>query len=64
MIFFRKPVFWIGTGAGILLDLAGLTFLGNLLLFIMLMMILNKYVLDGVIHRFPEPCFTLDYESL
>ncbi|MEJ0102553.1 MAG: efflux RND transporter permease subunit [Bacteroidota bacterium] len=64
---FRKPVFWIGTGAGVLLDLAGLTFLGNLLLFIMLMMILNKYVLDGVIHRFQNhalPWIMSHYERL
>jgi multidrug efflux pump len=49
---FRKPIFWIAVGAGLLLDLGGFTFLGNLILFIVLMVILNKYVLEGWIHSF------------
>lgn len=49
---FKKPVLWVAVGVGILLDLAGLTFLGNLLLFIVLLIILNKYVLDSWIHKF------------
>lgn len=49
---FKKPVFWVAVGAGLLLDLSGFTFLGNLILFIVLMVILNKYVLEGWIHKF------------
>lgn len=64
---FRKPAFWIALGAGILLDLAGATFMGNLLIFFMLMVILNKYVLDGAIHGFQNralPWIMGHYESL
>jgi multidrug efflux pump len=49
---FRKPSLWITLGVGILFDLAGFTFLGNFLIFIVLMIILNKYVLDDLIHGF------------
>ena len=33
---FKKPGLWIGVGLGILLDLAGVTFWGNLILFLVL----------------------------
>jgi multidrug efflux pump subunit AcrB len=49
---FRKPLFWVFVGLGILLDLLGFTFLGNLLLFILLLIIFNRYVLNDVIHSF------------
>jgi multidrug efflux pump len=49
---FRKPSFWIPLGVGILFDLAGLTFVGNLLIFIMLLILLNRFVLDDLIHGF------------
>ncbi|MBO9199256.1 MULTISPECIES: efflux RND transporter permease subunit [Niastella] len=49
---FRKPAIWATLVVGILFDLSGVTFLGNFLIFIVLMIILNKYVLDGVIHAF------------
>lgn len=49
---FRKPSLWVALGVGILLDLAGFTFMGNFLIFIVLMIILNKYVLDDMIHGF------------
>ncbi|HEY8894558.1 MAG TPA: efflux RND transporter permease subunit, partial [Niastella sp.] len=49
---FRKPSLWVALAVGILFDLAGYTFLGNFLIFIVLMIILNKYVLDDVIHAF------------
>ncbi|WP_205511720.1 efflux RND transporter permease subunit [Longitalea arenae] len=49
---FRKPSLWVALGVGILFDLAGFTFLGNFLIFIVLMIILNKYVLDDMIHGF------------
>ena len=64
---FRKPSFWIPLGAGIMLDLAGATFMGNLLIFLMLMILLNRYVLDAAIHGFQHralPWIMGHYESL
>ncbi|HYH16200.1 MAG TPA: efflux RND transporter permease subunit [Flavisolibacter sp.] len=62
---FRKPSFWIVAGIGILLDIFGFRFLGNLILFMLLMILLNRYVLDGVIHRFQNrvlPAIMTRYE--
>lgn len=64
---FRKPAFWIALGGGILLDLAGTTFLGNLVIFILLMIILNIYVLDSIIRNFQNrvlPWIMSHYENL
>jgi multidrug efflux pump len=49
---FRKPMFWVTLGVGILLDIATYTFLGNLLILIVLLILLNRYVLDDLIHAF------------
>ena len=49
---FRKRNFWIGVGLGIFLDLVGATFWGNLLLTIMLLIVLNRYVLNDAILLF------------
>ena len=49
---FRKPFLWIALGGGILLDLMGATFFGNLIIFMVLLVILNRYILDDLIHRF------------
>src|SRR5205814_7301198 len=40
---FRKPGFWITFSLGLLLDIFGQTFLGNLLLFILLLIIFNRF---------------------
>ncbi len=64
---FKKPVFWVVLGAGIILDLLGATFLGNLLLFFLLLMILNRYVLDNLILSFQSralPWIMNHYETL
>ncbi len=64
---FKKPGLWIGLGIGILLDLAGQTFLGNLLLFIILLVLLNHFVLNDVIHGFQNrvlPALMRRYERL
>jgi multidrug efflux pump subunit AcrB len=64
---FKKPVFWIVLVAGILLDLLGVSFLGNLLIFFLLLVILNRYVLDDAIHAFQNralPWIMNHYESL
>ena len=63
---FRKPALWVAMAVGILFDLGGFTFLGNFLIFIVLMIILNTYVLDDVIHAFQNralPWIMGHYES-
>jgi multidrug efflux pump len=49
---FRKPTFWITLGVGVLFDVMGFTFLGNLLIFIVLLILLNRFVLEDLIHGF------------
>lgn len=49
---FRKPALWIAVGGGVLLDLAGATFFGNLIIFFALLAVLNKYFIDDMIHGF------------
>jgi multidrug efflux pump subunit AcrB len=64
---FRKKSFWAGIIIGVLLDLMGATFWGNLLLFIMLMLLFNRYVLTDVIHSFQNrmlPAIMRRYERL
>lgn len=64
---FKQPIFWIAIGIGILLDVVGQPFVGNLLLFIVLLSILNKYVLDDLIHKFQNgvlPAIMTHYEKL
>ena len=64
---FKKPVFWVVLAAGVILDLMQATFLGNLLIFFLLLMILNRYVLDDAIHAFQNralPWIMNHYESL
>lgn len=64
---FRNPVFWVAIAIGILLDFAGATFAGNLLLFIALLVVFNKFVLDKWIHGFQNrilPWIMSHYERL
>ncbi len=64
---FKKPLLWILLGLGILLDLAGSTFFGNLLIFFAILMVLNAYFIDGAIHRFQNrvlPWIMDHYENL
>jgi len=64
---FKKPGLWIAVGFGILLDLAHQKFLGNLLLFIVILVILNKFVFDRLIHSFQNrvlPWIMAHYENL
>ena len=63
---FRKPALWLAVGAGILLDLAGTTFFGNLILFITFLAILNRYFITDLIHGFQNrvlPSIMRRYES-
>ena len=52
---FKKPFLWVALAGGVLLDLAGATFFGNLIIFMVLLVIFNKYVLEGAIRRFLFP---------
>ncbi|GAB3005678.1 efflux RND transporter permease subunit [Niabella terrae] len=64
---FRKPYFWIMLGVGLLLDLVGASFFGNLLIFLLILMVLNRYFFDGWIHAFQNkvlPWIMDHYESL
>jgi len=64
---FKKPGLWIAVGLGILLDFAHQNFLGNLLLLIVILIILNKFVFDRLIHGFQNrvlPWIMGRYENL
>ena len=64
---FKKPGFWIAVVFGILFDLAHITFLGNLLLFFVILVILNKYIFEGLVHGFQNrvlPWIMGHYEGL
>ena len=64
---FRKPAFWILVAVGIVLDIAGATFAGNLLIFFALLVLLNIYVLNDLIHKFQNrvlPAIMGRYETL
>ncbi len=63
---FRKPSFWIFVAIAILLDVSGQTFAGNLLLLVMILIVLNKYVFEGLIHSFQNralPWIMSHYEN-
>src|SRR6516225_2321511 len=64
---FRKPSFWIFVLLGIIMDLFGAPFAGNLLLLIMILIVLNKYLFEGWIHAFQNralPWIMSHYENL
>jgi multidrug efflux pump len=64
---FKKPLFWIFLAFGILLDLKGSPFFGNLLILFAILMVLNKYIFDGLIHKFQNstlPWIMSHYENL
>jgi hypothetical protein len=42
---FKKNRFWIAVVLGLLLDIVGQTFLGNLLLFLVVLNIFNRFIL-------------------
>jgi multidrug efflux pump len=64
---FRTPGFWIALSFGVLLDLLHIPFLGNLLLFFVVLAILNKFLFDRMIHGFQNkvlPSIMRGYERL
>jgi len=64
---FKKPSFWIFVLLGILLDVFGATFAGNILLTILVLIVLNRYVFEDLIHAFQNralPWIMSHYENL
>jgi len=64
---FKQPAFWIPLAAGILLDFSHFPFLGNLLIFFSILVLVNRYVFDGLIHSFQNrvlPAIMHSYEKL
>jgi multidrug efflux pump subunit AcrB len=64
---FKKPWFWTFFGFGILLNLIGWHGIGNFLIFINVITVLERYVLRGIIHFFQEkllPNLMSKYEKL
>jgi multidrug efflux pump subunit AcrB len=51
---FKKKNFWIPVGVGILLDIMGYTFLGNILIFFMILVLANRYFIQEIIEHFQE----------
>ncbi len=49
---FRKPLFWAAVGLGVLMDVLGQTFAGNFILFMVLVVLFNRFVLNGWIKGF------------
>ncbi|HMG81804.1 MAG TPA: efflux RND transporter permease subunit, partial [Ferruginibacter sp.] len=66
-LIFKKPILWAILALGILLDIMGASFLGNLLIFILILIVLNRYIFDDAIHAFQNralPWIMGHYESL
>jgi multidrug efflux pump subunit AcrB len=64
---FKSKSFLISLLAGILFDLFNVTFVGNLLIFISIIVVLNTYLFDSLIHKFQNrvlPAIMLRYEIL
>ena len=64
---FKKPAFWVVVAAGIVLDISGATFLGNIILLLMILIVLNRYFINDIIHAFQNrmlPWIMGHYEAL
>lgn len=64
---FKKWGFWIPLALGVLLDILGAPFLGNLIIFIMICIVLNHFFIDKWIHSFQNrvlPWIMSHYENL
>jgi len=64
---FKSKAFLIPLVAGILFDLLHFTFVGNLLIFFAIVVVLNKYIFDSLIHKFQNnvlPAIMKNYEKL
>ncbi|MEO5650281.1 MAG: efflux RND transporter permease subunit [Ginsengibacter sp.] len=64
---FKSKAFLIPLIGGIFLDLIHFPFLGNLLIFFSLVVVLNTYIFDSLIHKFQNkvlPAIMTNYEKL
>lgn len=64
---FKKWGFWVPVALGVLLDILGAPFLGNLIIFIMICIVLNHFFIDKWIHSFQNrvlPWIMSHYENL
>jgi multidrug efflux pump subunit AcrB len=64
---FKRPAFWLPLAVGIMLDLLHVTFLGNILILLSVLVVINTYVFDGLIHKFQNnalPAIMRRYEAL
>lgn len=64
---FKKKGLWAALILGVLLDIFGVTFWGNLLIFIVILSILNRFVILDAIHSFQNrvlPWIMNHYENL
>jgi multidrug efflux pump subunit AcrB len=64
---FKSKAFLIPLLAGIFFDLVGVPFLGNLLIFFSIIVVLNTYLFDSWIHKFQNnvlPAIMRNYEKL
>ena len=64
---FKKPILWILIVSGILLDMRHASFFGNLLIFIGILMVINRYLFDDLVDAFQHralPWIMRHYESL
>ncbi len=52
MAMFKKPLFWIAIGFGLMLHVAGWHGFANFLLFMAILMVINRFVFRGIIHTF------------
>ncbi len=67
MAMFKKPLFWIAIGFGLVLHLFGWHGFANFLLFMAILMVLNRFVFRGIIHSFQTkvlPSLMNKYEKM
>ncbi len=64
---FKRPAFWLTLAVGIIFDLLQVTFLGNILILLSILVVTNTYVFDDLIHKFQNkalPAIMHRYETL
>ncbi len=66
MAIFKKPILWVALAAGILLDIFGHYFWGNLLILLAILIVLNKFMFEPMINSFQKkvlPAIMHSYEK-
>ncbi len=64
---FKKSLLWVAVAVGILFDFVGIPFLGNLILLMVIISILNRFFIKDMIHAFQNkvlPAIMNQYEKL